>query len=104
MVVAAAGNGGNDQVGDNNDAVPFFPGNFEHDNLLSVAATDHQDQLASFFNYGSTMVDLAAPGVGIYSTTPGNTYSTFNGTSMATPHVTGVVALLQSEYPDWSYA
>ncbi|MCO8121989.1 S8 family serine peptidase [Stieleria sp. TO1_6] len=103
VVVAAAGNGGGDGIGDDNDQFPFYPSAFEHDNLLSVAATDHNDQLGSFSNYGHTQVDLGAPGVGIYSTTRNNTYSTFNGTSMATPHVTGAVALLQSQYPQWSY-
>lgn len=104
VVVAAAGNGGGDQIGDDNDSLPFFPGNFPHDNLIAVAATDHNDSLASFSNYGLTQVDLGAPGVGIYSTTRNNTYSTFNGTSMATPHVAGAVALLRSQHPDWSYA
>lgn len=104
IVVAAAGNGGPDRVGDDNDSVPFFPGNFPQDNLISVSATDHNDNLATFSNYGLTQVDLGAPGVSVYSTTPNNTYSTFNGTSMATPHVTGAVALLRSEHPDWTYA
>ncbi|QDV46065.1 Thermophilic serine proteinase precursor [Stieleria neptunia] len=101
IVVAAAGNGGGDQVGDDNEVRPFYPANFPHDNLIAVAATDHDDQLATFSNYGATQVDLGAPGVGIYSTTRNNTYSTFNGTSMATPHVAGAVALLRSQHPDW---
>nr|WP_286177679.1 S8 family serine peptidase [Rhodopirellula sp. JC639] len=104
VVVAAAGNGGADQVGDNNDSRPFYPASFPHGNLIAVAATDHDDALASFSNFGATQVDLGAPGVGIYSTTRNNTYSTFNGTSMATPHVAGAVALLRSQHPDWSYA
>ncbi|PAY16161.1 hypothetical protein CKO51_28085 [Rhodopirellula sp. SM50] len=101
IVVAAAGNGGGDQVGDDNDARPFYPANFPHDNLIAVAATDHNDALATFSNFGATQVDLGAPGVGIYSTTRNNSYSTFNGTSMATPHVAGAVALLRSQHPDW---
>ncbi|MCA9135140.1 MAG: S8 family serine peptidase [Planctomycetales bacterium] len=104
VVVAAAGNGGPDLVGDDNDSVAFYPGNFVEDNLIAVAATDHNDALATFSNYGLTQVDLGAPGVGILSTTRNNTYSTFSGTSMATPHVTGAVALLRSQHPDWSYA
>ena len=103
LVVAAAGNGGGDQIGDDNDARPFYPGNFQHENLIAVAATDHEDQLASFSNYGLTQVDLGAPGVGILSTTRNNSYATFNGTSMATPHVTGATALLRGLYPDWGY-
>ncbi|QEF97271.1 Thermophilic serine proteinase precursor [Stieleria maiorica] len=103
VVIAAAGNGGADQVGDNNDSRPFYPANFPHDNLIAVAATDHEDALATFSNYGATQVDVGAPGVGIYSTTRNNTYSTFNGTSMATPHVAGTVALLRSQHRGWSY-
>ena len=52
---------------------------------MSIGATDHNDELAYFTNYGATTVDLFAPGVDILSTTPGNTYSVFSGTSMATP-------------------
>lgn len=103
IIVAAAGNGGSDQLGDDNDARPFWPGNFPQDNLIAVAATDAQDELASFSNYGFTQVDLGAPGVGILSTTRNNSYSTFNGTSMATPHVTGAVALLRGVHPDWNF-
>ncbi|MEO1619354.1 MAG: S8 family serine peptidase, partial [Planctomycetota bacterium] len=103
LVVAAAGNGGGDRIGDDNDSVPFYPGNFPHENLISIAATDHNDDLATFSNYGRTQVDLGAPGVAILSTTRGGTYETFSGTSMATPHAAGVAALLRSEYPDWTF-
>ncbi|MEM6470297.1 MAG: S8 family serine peptidase, partial [Planctomycetota bacterium] len=103
LVIAAAGNGGRDRIGDNNDAVPFYPGNFPNENLISIAATDHNDQLASFSNFGATQVDLGAPGVAILSTTRSGGYETFSGTSMATPHASGVAALLRSAYPGWTY-
>src|SRR5207244_3681082 len=80
------------------------------DNIIAVAATDRNDKLASFSNYGATSVDIAAPGVDILSTTPhsltspNGTYSYYSGTSMATPHVTGVVALVLSQHPDWTYS
>ena len=102
VFVAAAGNGGSDGVGDNNDASASYPASYNLDNIISVAATDSRDALASFSNYGATSVDVAAPGVGILSTVPGG-YSYFSGTSMATPHVTGVVALVQAAKPGLTY-
>lgn len=95
LFVAAAGN-----EGTNNDAVTTYPASYTPlvDNQLTVAATDNSDQLAFFSNYGAS-VDLAAPGVNIYSTTPNNTYSFFSGTSMAAPHVSGAAALLLARYP-----
>ena len=99
LFVAAAGNGGVDGFGDNNDATPNYPSNYDVSNVISVAATDNRDNLASFSNYGNTTVDLAAPGVDILSTLPGNRYAYYSGTSMATPHVSGVAALIKSQNP-----
>lgn len=95
VFVAAAGN-----EGTNNDVTPSYPAGYNLNNIIAVAATDHNDALASFSNYGVTSVDLAAPGVNILTTTPNNTYSYYDGTSMATPHVTGTVALLMGYDPD----
>ncbi len=99
IFVAAAGNEAND-----NDRNPSFPAAYNHDNIMSVAASDSNDALARFSNYGATSVDLAAPGVNIYSTTPANSYTSMNGTSMASPHVAGAVALVWSAYPTLSYS
>src|SRR5690606_24025027 len=94
IFVAAAGNGNFAGVGLNNDVTPFWPSNSTHDNVVAVAALDHNLQKATFSNYGAVSVDVGAPGVGILSTTIGNTYSTFSGTSMATPHTTGLLSLI----------
>jgi subtilisin family serine protease len=104
LFIAAAGNGGFDGIGDDNDIAPEYPASFDLDNIIAVAATDHNDNLANFSNYGETTVDLGAPGVSVYSTLPGNNYGFLSGTSMATPHVSGVAALLLSQYPDLTAA
>jgi subtilisin family serine protease len=88
LCVAAAGN-----VGWNNDVNPYYPACFDSPNMIAVAATTSSDTLASFSQWGPTTVDLAAPGVNILSTVPGNGYGYKSGTSMATPHVSGVAVL-----------
>jgi subtilisin family serine protease len=104
VFVAAAGNGNFLGIGSNNDTTPFWPSSFDLDNIISVAAVDHNDTKPLFSNYGATSVDLAAPGVDILSTYRNGTYGYSTGTSMAAPHVAGVVALVRDQHPDWSYA
>lgn len=95
LFLAAAGNDGS-----NNDFVDSFPANYEVSNIISVAATDASDRLASFSNYGKSKVHIAAPGVNILSTTLNGKYGQLSGTSMATPHVTGLAAIIASHYPN----
>lgn len=95
VFVAAAGNDGLDV-----DLFPSFPSGYEVPNVVSVAALDSDGNLASFSNYGAEGVDLVAPGVSIFSSLPNTQYGAYSGTSMASPHVAGVLALLYSTAPE----
>jgi subtilisin family serine protease len=104
LFIAAAGNGGSDGRGDNIDSAPSYPASYTNPNIIAVAAINSTGGLASWSNYGSTGVDLGAPGVGIWSTVPTDAYASYSGTSMATPHVTGAAALYASLHPGSSAA
>lgn len=108
LFMAAAGNGGRDGVGDDNDATPHYPSSYENNNIIAVAAIDKDGTKAGFSNYGANSVDIGAPGRGIYSTLPGrgNTsdYGSYSGTSMATPHVAGAAALYAASTGETSAA
>ncbi len=94
LVVAAASNEAND-----NDVNPAYPASYDIPNIISVAAIDNRGALAKFSNFGKSSVHIAAPGVNIYSTVLKG-YDFYSGTSMATPHVSGVGVLMASQYPD----
>ncbi|MBB77172.1 MAG: hypothetical protein CMJ75_21920 [Planctomycetaceae bacterium] len=98
IFVAAAGNAGND-----NDSDPSYPASYDLSNIISVAASDDDDELASWSNYGTASVDIAAPGVSILSTLPDDNYGSASGTSMAAPHVAGAAALVWAAHPDWTH-
>ncbi len=100
LFVAAAGNGNILGQGVDNDRTAFYPASYEMDNVIAVGASDGTDRLAGFSNYGLRGVDIVAPGVGVRSTLPGGRYGEANGTSMATPHVSGSAALVWSLQPD----
>jgi subtilisin family serine protease len=94
LFVAAAGNNSTD-----NDKRPHYPSNYDLPNVISVAALDRSDNLASFSNYGAKTVHVAAPGAAILSTWLGDGYREASGTSMATPYVSGVAALIVASDP-----
>ncbi len=99
LFVIAAGNDGT-----NNDVAPTAPANIRADNTITVAATLDTSKLAVFSNYGNTTVDVAAPGVGILSTIPGNEHLTVSGTSQAAPYVTQIAGKIIDANPKLTVA
>jgi Subtilase family len=99
LVVVAAGNDGR-----NNDVAGTYPCNQPLPNVVCVAASDQDDAITDFSNFGRRSVDLAAPGAGIVSTLPGGSWGYMSGTSMAAPHVAGTAALIRTLHPSASVA
>jgi subtilisin family serine protease len=103
LFVAAAGNSNS-----NNESTAWYPGNYNttagagFDAVISVASITSSGAKSSFSSYGATTVDLGAPGSSISSTVPSNSYASYSGTSMATPHVSGAVALFAASNPSVS--
>ncbi len=99
LFVAAAGNGDPIlHIGYDTDLQPHYPASYDNDNIITVAATANNDDLTSFSNYGLISVDAGAPGVDILSTINDGNYDYKSGTSMATPHVSGLAALAMAAH------
>ena len=108
LFVAAAGNGGGDSVGDDNDTTPHYPSSYTNANVIAVASITKTGTKSGFSNFGFKSVDIGAPGSGIVSTIPDANgvaaYGSKSGTSMATPHVTGAAALYAATHAGASTA
>jgi len=97
LFVAAAGNASR-----NTDTSPEYPASYNLANIISVAASDANDNLAGYSNYGAKSVDIAAPGTSIYTTRMTSAYAFASGTSFATPQMVGIAGLLRSRFPGLS--
>ncbi len=98
LVIASAGNNGSDL-----DVSPYYPCSYDLDNIVCAGGSDKNDELSYFSSYGAKTVDLMAPASDILSTIPGGNYNLSNGTSLATAHVSGTVALMKSFAPSLNY-